>query len=164
MLAHKLRMTPLRVLDDLQEDNSTRHRALSSVWSNDISRGADLMWLHLDRFNHLHTPYDHSTDFDTNLNLGVRAYSIGAMNRGGGTPIKGGTGSRALQGISPNTSHDRLHCCHGGDNMASQPPLGKTLISTTCPPSRTGGSSEIWVTVPEQRPTEATSGCEGKGS
>jgi hypothetical protein len=64
----------------------------------------DLRWLHLDIFNHLHVrlsaqeatdrdlsitcnegviPYDHSTDLDTNLDLGVRVYSIGAMTRGG---------------------------------------------------------------------------------
>jgi hypothetical protein len=65
---------------------------------------SDLRWLHLDGINHLHeklnvqeapdrdmhitykervTTYNHSTDLDTNLNLGVRAYSIGATTGGG---------------------------------------------------------------------------------
>jgi hypothetical protein len=40
-------------------------------------------------------PNDYSTDFDTNLDLGVREYSIGAMTGGGGTLIGGGTSNRA---------------------------------------------------------------------
>jgi hypothetical protein len=61
-------------------------------------RPFDLRWLHLDGINHLHeklsaqeapdkdnsiayrevvTTYDHSTDIDTYVDIGVRAYSIG---------------------------------------------------------------------------------------
>jgi hypothetical protein len=65
---------------------------------------SDLRWFHLDGINHLHeklsvqeasdrvtnitcregdTTYDHSTDLNTYLDLGVMAYSIGATTGGG---------------------------------------------------------------------------------
>jgi hypothetical protein len=107
------------------------------------------------------TPYDHSTDLDTNLDLEVRVYSRGAMT-GGWMLNGGGSGDRALQAFLPNASHGGSHHYQCGDNIALRPQLEKTLKSTTCLPSRIERASEIWATTPEQRPSEATVGCDGK--
>jgi hypothetical protein len=80
---------------------------------------SNLGWLHLDRFNHLRarlsgqeatdgdlsitysegvTPYDYSTDLDTNLDLGVRKYSI-VVGTGGGNAEQRGHRKQGTTGI-----------------------------------------------------------------
>jgi hypothetical protein len=88
---------------------------------------SDLWWLHLDRLDHLNvvlgiqeaarkdrsityrkgiTPYDHSTELDTHLKLGVRVRSIGAANRRSNAGLRrGGRERYATTGARLSAQH-----------------------------------------------------------